>query len=670
MTCCCPECYSNIYHGECCECYQTEPICCYCEKNCTQKGLFTIAWSAETPCCNPGRACGIELELCDTPSNIEQKCQELKEWLNCPPINDMCECKLKVNEFNCPNIVKQLNCPQCKRYESSTTENASGDRDDDYSVASPETVKETRQFLNITSNVEFIGENATSDEDRREEKLISECELTDNQIEDQNDYQNNGKDDKQNYTRNGDDNNGKDNHNYIRNEDDQNTAKDDKQDLLDKIMAATKKLLEAQILFKSPEGEVEKIMTGKRVSRKSKAYENKKLESIAIANRYHRPSQALKPGFGGKKSVVEESDKEQKEKLLNKILKATKDLLSSHLNCPKMSMEKIMQDSKSCLKICFKQEKPPQTVNKSKSENSLNETRNNITILFTCPCECATDQRKIQFNGQKFDLKADNFQTINEDVKECEGNNRNVPVNSLCVMGAPKLPKNLDKITINPLNGEPINKDKIVLLVSCPCENMPDKNKYNVDNKDVYKIEEFAVAKKDEIADSKVDKTNTVFEDQQEYQTRGQDEENNQELNQNQAQEEENNREENQQQAQEEENNREENQKQAQEEENNREENQNQLQEKENNQTQNSFPMLADDPSEVKNPEYKKEKTSSSSVDSELVRLKKHEKMDPKVLRQRIRQANAKRKEDIKAAAETLDRMESEKELANHMGNT
>lgn len=114
-SCSCAYCTSQDYAEDCaCEYCQSESTTtsCTCNQTWTKKGLFTIAWNADTPELGDG-PCGMELEIRDTPSNIEQKCKELQEWLNCPPIEDLCKCKLRVNEFSCPNLTKALNYSCC-----------------------------------------------------------------------------------------------------------------------------------------------------------------------------------------------------------------------------------------------------------------------------------------------------------------------------------------------------------------------------------------------------------------------------------------------------------------------------------------------------------------------------------------------------------------------------
>lgn len=73
---------------------------CYCEQEeasfeddccpdwCNEKkvkGRFGVAFVAETPCCCP-EPIGWQIEFCDTPSKVEQRCKEMVQWANCPPL--------------------------------------------------------------------------------------------------------------------------------------------------------------------------------------------------------------------------------------------------------------------------------------------------------------------------------------------------------------------------------------------------------------------------------------------------------------------------------------------------------------------------------------------------------------------------------------------------------
>ncbi|GJQ84534.1 hypothetical protein Trydic_g20030 [Trypoxylus dichotomus] len=63
-----------------------EDDCCpdWCE-NRRVKGRFGLAFVAETPCCCP-EPIGWQVEFCDTPSKVEQRCKEMVQWANCPPL--------------------------------------------------------------------------------------------------------------------------------------------------------------------------------------------------------------------------------------------------------------------------------------------------------------------------------------------------------------------------------------------------------------------------------------------------------------------------------------------------------------------------------------------------------------------------------------------------------
>ncbi|KAK9685665.1 hypothetical protein QE152_g37864 [Popillia japonica] len=72
----------------CCESkdQNQEDDCCpdWCESR-RVKGQFGLAFVAETPCCCP-EPIGWQVEFCDTPSKVEQRCREMVQWANCPPL--------------------------------------------------------------------------------------------------------------------------------------------------------------------------------------------------------------------------------------------------------------------------------------------------------------------------------------------------------------------------------------------------------------------------------------------------------------------------------------------------------------------------------------------------------------------------------------------------------
>ncbi|KAK9719295.1 hypothetical protein QE152_g22764 [Popillia japonica] len=86
--------------------YSNDNDCCpdWCENN-KVKGRFGVAFVAETPCCCP-EPIGWQIEFCDTPSKVEQRCREMIEWANCPPLP---RCR------PCPPVEVQSPCfpPKC-----------------------------------------------------------------------------------------------------------------------------------------------------------------------------------------------------------------------------------------------------------------------------------------------------------------------------------------------------------------------------------------------------------------------------------------------------------------------------------------------------------------------------------------------------------------------------
>ena len=63
---------------------------CCCKDSCPKlvKGRFGLAWVSETPTRKTCVPCGWQLEICDTPSQVEYQCCRMERWANCPPVDD------------------------------------------------------------------------------------------------------------------------------------------------------------------------------------------------------------------------------------------------------------------------------------------------------------------------------------------------------------------------------------------------------------------------------------------------------------------------------------------------------------------------------------------------------------------------------------------------------
>lgn len=94
--------------------------CCKCPSNKKVKGKFAVAWICETPdccCCEPF---GWQVEFTDTQSKVEQKCRDLIQWINNPPLpketdskkSCSCTCNKKQNPCCCSEAKTSVKC-QC-----------------------------------------------------------------------------------------------------------------------------------------------------------------------------------------------------------------------------------------------------------------------------------------------------------------------------------------------------------------------------------------------------------------------------------------------------------------------------------------------------------------------------------------------------------------------------
>lgn len=59
---------------------------CKCKKSKKATGRFGVAWISETPACCYSDPFGWQVEFVDTPSKVEQRCQEMVKWVNSPPL--------------------------------------------------------------------------------------------------------------------------------------------------------------------------------------------------------------------------------------------------------------------------------------------------------------------------------------------------------------------------------------------------------------------------------------------------------------------------------------------------------------------------------------------------------------------------------------------------------
>nr|XP_022913382.1 uncharacterized protein LOC111424172 [Onthophagus taurus] len=93
----------------------------WCEGNRKVKGRFGVAFVAETPCCCP-EPIGWQVEFCDTPSKVEQRCMEMIQWANrpplprcdpCPPLEVVSPCFPPKCNPCCPNTNPCSPCGPC-----------------------------------------------------------------------------------------------------------------------------------------------------------------------------------------------------------------------------------------------------------------------------------------------------------------------------------------------------------------------------------------------------------------------------------------------------------------------------------------------------------------------------------------------------------------------------
>lgn len=84
--------------GHCCKCASTKRV----------KGKFGVAWICETPDCSCCEPYGWQVEFVDTPARVEQRCRELIEWVNNPPL----PCDTDKRPCCCPETEEPSRC-QC-----------------------------------------------------------------------------------------------------------------------------------------------------------------------------------------------------------------------------------------------------------------------------------------------------------------------------------------------------------------------------------------------------------------------------------------------------------------------------------------------------------------------------------------------------------------------------
>lgn len=88
--------------------------CCKCASTKKVKGKFGVAWICETPDCSCCEPYGWQVEFVDTPAKVEERCRELIEWVNNPPLpKDDCKCGAKRQVNLCCCSEQPENPPRC-----------------------------------------------------------------------------------------------------------------------------------------------------------------------------------------------------------------------------------------------------------------------------------------------------------------------------------------------------------------------------------------------------------------------------------------------------------------------------------------------------------------------------------------------------------------------------
>lgn len=88
--------------------------CFQCDYEPKVKGRFGLAWVSESPECPYPEPVGWQVEFHDTPSKVEQKCQEMVRWINCPPLPRCDPCPPV--ELCCHNQSPKKKC-SCKKQQ-------------------------------------------------------------------------------------------------------------------------------------------------------------------------------------------------------------------------------------------------------------------------------------------------------------------------------------------------------------------------------------------------------------------------------------------------------------------------------------------------------------------------------------------------------------------------
>lgn len=175
--------------------------CKCCSKNKKVKGKFGVAWICETPNCSCCEPFGWQVEFCDTPSKVEQRCREMIEWVNKPPLpknednnskGESCRCKKEKQEKQqrccCMEPKPPVRC-RCREQricncESEEIDNEGGycpcntntrcccqdDDDDDDDDEIP--VKDTAKQPTITVTTTSSKGNTTDESEMKQERAV------------------------------------------------------------------------------------------------------------------------------------------------------------------------------------------------------------------------------------------------------------------------------------------------------------------------------------------------------------------------------------------------------------------------------------------------------------------------------------------------------------------
>lgn len=108
----------------CCPCKplrQRSSQFCSPESPCIDKGKFVVAWLIQTPTRKQSVPCGWQLEFEDSPRNVEARCEQMVEWINCPPVEMGDLSKFRDDQLSCCSscssvkpVDRKISCPTCE----------------------------------------------------------------------------------------------------------------------------------------------------------------------------------------------------------------------------------------------------------------------------------------------------------------------------------------------------------------------------------------------------------------------------------------------------------------------------------------------------------------------------------------------------------------------------